>query len=100
MTSQKTSLYSRRKDVGRISMPKVADIFEAADIHAAALRAIQDANAATVVVDCSGMDRMDVSSVQTLFAVKTALAGIGRRFELRGLSETQARTWSRIGCCL
>jgi anti-anti-sigma regulatory factor len=97
MSDQKAVSYRRSGTIGSLSIRGVADIFEAVDIHLAAVKALDDVRAATVRVDLANLEHMDLSTVQTLRALRRDLESSGRNMEIARLSEPEAAGWNRIG---
>jgi anti-anti-sigma regulatory factor len=100
MSTQHTVTYRRRGNCGHIAICGVADIFEASEIHRIALKAAGDKLASVVSVDLAKLERMDLSTVQTLTGLKACLECEGRAMKVVCLSESQAAYWSHIGCAL
>ena len=96
----KINQYHRRGGTGHIVLAGVADIFEASDIHATALKAFADTKAKSVTVDLTDLERMDLSTIQILLALQQALNADGRTMVAQNLPEVQASAWNRIGLSL
>jgi anti-anti-sigma regulatory factor len=56
--------------------------------------------AATVIVDCGELERTDLSTMQTMLALKHALESEHRTMRVSNLPDSQAAAWSRIGFSL
>lgn len=67
----------------------------AARLHRAALDLVARPGSATV--DCSGVERLDVSAVQILMCLDRALAGRGNRGALAGLPPAVAADFALLG---
>lgn len=80
--SLETMLYSRRGGTGTVHLRGVIDIFEARQLHTLALQAFQDARAQKIRVNMSSVERLDISALQILLALKQDLQAEGRSFSL------------------
>ncbi len=61
-----------------------ADIFEAQTVHAAALQALTDNGAAAIRLDSTNVQRLDLSALQILAALRRDLETAGRKLPLSG----------------
>ncbi|MGE4553280.1 MAG: ABC transporter permease [Desulfovibrionaceae bacterium] len=67
----------------------------AAEVWTAALAAASGASGA-VLVDASGLDYVDTAGLGLILALRAAVEGAGRGFDLRGLDERFARLMERL----
>jgi anti-anti-sigma regulatory factor len=81
-TLVKTVSYVRKRDLGTISLTGCVDIFEAQAVLAAARRAFADSKAESVFADLSGVEKLDLTTVQILFALRRDLQIAGRKWTI------------------
>ncbi len=72
--------YQRRGTRGTIVLGESADIFEAGELLTTARRAVSDPKAAEVYVDLALTERIDLSAIQILLALRADLVAVGRGF--------------------
>jgi len=72
------------------------DIFEAAELQAAALETVHGA-AGAVVVDLDSLDEHDVATVQVLLALQRALVRDGRAVRFQNAGPAIVDTWRLAG---
>jgi anti-anti-sigma regulatory factor len=92
--------YRRRKSIGVLQLTGIVDIFEAADLHVAARRALEDSQAATVRLDMAQVKRMDASAAQILLVLKAAIISQGREFGVAAIAPETEAALSRLGIVL
>lgn len=78
-----------------VELRGVYDIARAREFHAQALEWCESTG--DVVLDCAGAERTDTSAVQILLALKSAVEGTGRSFELRNVPDPVLTFWTSIG---
>ena len=96
----KTITYRRRGGEGTLSLHGVVDIFEAASLRDAALRAVGDAGISTLHLDVAHAERLDVSALQILFALRNEIEGQERTFIPGVIPPAVADSLAKIGCVL
>ena len=92
--------YARRGAMGTLTMRGALDIFEAERLCAVATRALQDIKATTVQLNCSAVDRLDISTLQVLLALKRDLQFAGRTPVVVGLAAPVESMLERLGISL
>ena len=70
--------YRRRGAQGTLSLRGIVDIFEAGALHAAARQAASDSRAETIRVNLAEVERLDLSAVQILAALRMKTEQNGR----------------------
>ncbi len=75
--------YKRRGTEGVLSLGGTMDIFEAANLHTAACKALHDKKAVTVCVELAEVKRLDVTTLQILCALQRDVMTEGRAFVFR-----------------
>lgn len=93
---EKTALYRRRGTAGTLTLQGSVDIFEAKIVHDAACRALADTKAQSVCADLSAVERLDLSGLQILSALRRDLELDGRTFVLQ-VPDTLAAALSQTG---
>jgi anti-anti-sigma regulatory factor len=92
--------YRRRGTSGTLKLRGIVDIFEAGVLHTTALSALHDEKATTVRVDLTEVERLDVSALQILLALKQSIEASGRTFSAETSSEAVLKQFHRIGVTL
>ena len=96
----KTVSYHRRHGEGALTLRGSVDIFEAAMLHTAVQRASSDHKAAAICVDYTGAERLDISAIQLLLALRRDVKATGRQFLIRGNASITAKTFAPLGLLL
>ena len=96
----KTVNYRRRGGEGTLTLCGVVDIFEAEALREAALRALGDGSAAVLQIDLSRAERLDVSALQTLSALRHGVEAAGRTSAISDVPDVLTASWEKIGYSL
>lgn len=96
----KTITYRRRGGEGTLSLHGVVDVSEAVSLRDAASRAVGDAGISTLHLDVSQVERLDVSAVQILLALRNEIEGQERTFRFGVIPTVVADSLAKIGCVL
>lgn len=96
----KSVTYRRQGTHGTLKLRAGVDVSEAADLHKAALRALEDEKAASVSVEASQLERLDMSTVQILLALRKDVRGAGRGFAVEGLAPGLQDSLTNFGISL
>ncbi len=86
MAQEKPVTYRRTGTQGKLILRGIVDIFEAEGLHKTALRALHDGSATTLLADLSATERLDISALQILCALKLATEEVGKTMLLTGAS--------------
>ena len=73
--------YKRQGEAGILALHGAVDIFEAQAVHAAALEALAD-HTAVVRLDSADAQRLDLSALQVLAALRRDLEAAGRNLHV------------------
>jgi anti-anti-sigma factor len=92
--------YHRRGTNGTLKLRGVMDIFEAQALHTAALSALQDEKTTTMRVDLTEVERLDISTLQVLLALKRSINASERAFLTVSPSEALLQQFVRMGVTL
>jgi anti-anti-sigma regulatory factor len=92
--------YRRRGSIGTLTLRGVVDIFEAIALHGSARRILQDSRAASVRLDCSQVERLDLSAIQILLALRRDLTASGRDWKAEDLPSSLHGALEKTGCPL
>lgn len=92
--------YRRRGDTGTLKLCGIADIFEAESVHAAALRALNDEKAASVLVNLEQVERMDVAILQILLSLRHSLDASQRTLTLTAKPDRVANILTELALTL
>ncbi len=82
--------YERQGEEGILALHGAVDIFEAQAVHAAALETLAD-HAVTVRLDSADAQRLDLSALQVLVALRRDLEAASRSLHVSGLEAAAAR---------
>lgn len=74
--------YHRRGNVGTLTLGGAIDIFEAQSVHQTAMRALNDAKAASVTIHLEQVERLDVAILQILLSLRYSLEASGRTLQI------------------
>ena len=88
--------YKQQDAEGILVLHGVVDIFEAQAVHAAASEALADYKAAVVRLDSANAQRLDLSALQILSALRRDLEAASRHLHVAGPEAAAARA----GLCL
>src|SRR5689334_4626355 len=101
MTAPVSEIYYRRRgNTGHLHLSVVVDIFEAAALREVALRALADHKAATVQVDLSAVERLDMSALQILLVLRRELEAADRTFRTKSIAPALVSDLERNGLTL
>ncbi|MGI4791611.1 MAG: STAS domain-containing protein [Janthinobacterium lividum] len=92
--------YRRRGGEGTLTLRGTVDIFEAQSLRAAALRALGDSKAQTLRLDLAHAERLDVSALQVLCALRRDLETQGRTLICLPVPSAVADACEATGCTL
>ena len=92
--------YTRRGGQGTLKLHGVIDIFEATALHTAAQSALNDAKARDLRVDLAQTERLDLSAVQLLLALRRETTATGRTFQAENVPENLAQMLTLLGMTL
>ena len=98
-TEVKTAHYSRRGAAGTLTLSGSVDIFEAQAVYTAAQRALADPKAVSLCADLSEVQRLDLSALQILCALRRDLEAAGRTVQFQ-MPDTLAAAVARAGISL
>lgn len=98
--SERSAHYKRQGSVGVLALHGIVDIFEAGKVHEAALKAFQDAKATTIRMDLAHAERLDISIIQILAALRQEVEASGRQMQTEGTPEPIRQELSRIAVTL
>ena len=98
--TQKTVTYQRRQEEGTLTLRGCVDIFEAGALHAAVQRALRDSKASAICVNLAEVERLDVSAIQLLLALRREVEAAGRIFLLRECASTKTQPFALLGVAL
>ncbi|MEO7718656.1 MAG: STAS domain-containing protein [Capsulimonas sp.] len=77
-TVKKSIAYRRRGAAATLTLNGSIGMFEAEAFHESASKALADTPAKTVTIDLAGAERLDISALQILHALRRDLAQNGR----------------------
>ena len=89
--------YERREREGTLTLAGAVDVFEAALVHAAVQTASDDLQAIAIYVDLAGVERLDLSAIQLLLALRREVQASGRSFFIRGECSLLAKAIEPLG---
>lgn len=81
-TAKKSVTYRRRGAAGILTLHGAIDMFEASAFHESAQKALHDTQAKSVTIELTGAERLDMSALQILRALRRDLAEAGRAVEI------------------
>ncbi len=93
----KSVSYRRQRAKGLLKLGAAVDIFEASNLHATARLAFQDEKATTVCIDLSHLEKLDLTAIQILLALRNDLRASGRAFESEGMSPEIKERLDKLG---
>jgi len=73
----------------------IVDVFEARELHALALAAVDAGGEVTVRMEM--VERLDSSAIQILLALGQTLKAEGRSYRLEGMSSAIQESWRLLG---
>ena len=97
MTAAQKPTYRRQKNTGTVTISGVVDIFEAEALKSVSLKALEDENATSVVVNLAKLVRLDVAALQVLLALETDVAASGRTCVFRNPPAVFEQTLANLG---
>lgn len=92
----KTTVYKRRGAEGTLTLRGSVDIFEAQDMLATVRRALADTKALSFCANLTEVERLDLSSLQILVALRRELEDAGRTMPIKQ-PEALAATLKQTG---
>lgn len=98
MSSQSQHLsYRRQGGLGTLQLRGVVDIFEAAEFYELAKRACQDTKAQSIRVNLAQVERLDISALQILIALRRDIEASGRALAIADVPAPLAQVWAKAG---
>jgi len=92
--------YRRQKSTGVLHLSGIVDIFEATTLHEAARTALEDDKANSLRLDLTHVERLDISALQILLALKAGVIAQGRSFGVTRLAPAPETLLARLGIAL
>ena len=96
-SKQKNISYRRQGETGTLTISGVVDIFEAAALHSEAKRALADDKAVSIRIAADGAERIDMSAMQILLALRNGVEAGGRKFVVENLPASAVRRFEQTG---
>lgn len=92
--------YKRQGDRGTLTLSGVIDIFEAKTLYDTACHALNDTKAKRIQVNLTQSERLDVSALQILLALRRDVTRVGRTFAWSELPANLAAAFEQGGITL
>lgn len=92
--------FTQQQDMGLLILSGVIDIFEAEHLLDTARQAAKNAEVQTLHLDMAAVERLDISTIQILMALKTNSVENARTFNLRSISSPAAQALETLGVTL
>ena len=89
--------YRRQGKRGVLTLSGVIDIFEAANLHAVGLKALNDKRAETLCIHLEQVTRLDLSAIQLLMALRRDSEQAGQACEVIAAPETVTASLAQGG---